>query len=248
MYLQSQEQALYQPVVSDIFGFNALQIGMLDMPISAASRIPLTLKVDLNEGDVRCDVSYLPFQTGSIDLVMLPHALEFSENPHQVLREVERILVPEGALVMTGFNPLSMWGLKRLMTRQKDFPWMGRFLPLLRIKDWLALLGFEVETVQMGCYAPPCAKVAWLNRFSWLDRALGSRWPMLGGVYFIVARKKVAGMRVIKPYWKASSLNPRLVSVTSQKKPSQKDGAQHLTQENKPFHTLEKQVQINDRN
>ncbi len=221
LYLQAQEQALYQPIVSDVFGFNALQLGLLDLPFLNASRIPVSLKVDCSKGDVQCDFSYLPFQAATIDLVLLPHALEFSDNPHQVLREVERVLVAEGVLMITGFNPHSTWGLKRLFTRQKAFPWHGRFLPLLRIKDWLALLGFEIEIVQMAGYAPPCDKVAWLNRFTWLDKLIGRRWPMLGGIYFIVARKKVAGMRVIKPNWKKSKLQTHLMTVPSQKQPTQ---------------------------
>lgn len=225
-YFQTQELMLYQSVVGDIFGFNALQIGMPELPLLNASRIPLSLQVDNAAGDVQCEFDYLPFQASSIDMVLLPHALEFSDNPHQVLREVERVLVPEGTLLLTGFNPLSAWGFKRLLTRQKDFPWLGRFLPLLRIKDWLALLGFEVEIVQMACYAPPCAKAVWLNRFAWLDRALDKRWPMMGGVYFIVAKKRVAGTRLIKPNWKKASLQQRLLTVPSQKQPTQKQPSQ----------------------
>ena len=222
-YLQLQEQALFDDAVSDVFGFNAVQMGMLQMDLLRNSRIAYCLKADIHAGAVNCEASQLPFRTNSIDLLQLPHVLEFSENPHQTLREVERVLVPEGHVMISGFNPISTWGLKSFVAKGEGYPWDGSFLTLLRIKDWLALLGFETVTARMACYAPPCRNPAWLSRFKKLDRAGNHRWPMLGGIYFIVAKKRVIGMRLIRPNWQASKLKPNLVPTPSQKNDSKID-------------------------
>lgn len=222
-YLQEQEQALFDGAVSDVFGFNAVQIGMPAMELLRCSRMPFSLKAGNHEGAVLCDSGHLPFLTSSIDLILLPHALEFSPDPHQTLREAERVLVPEGHIMITGFNPISAWGLKRPLSRDKGYPWQGNFLTLLRIKDWLALLGFEMVAGRMACYAPPFANPLWLRRFEFMDKTGGRWWPMMGGVYFIVAKKRVLGMRVIRPSWSKSKLERSLVSVPTQKHPSQKN-------------------------
>ena len=161
---------------------------------------------------------------GVSNAVLLPHVLEFSENPHQTLREAERVLVPEGHIMISGFNPISTWGLKRLAAGREGYPWDGNFLPLLRIKDWLALLGFELTATRMACYAPPCRNPAWLGRFRGLDKAGDRWWPMMGGIYFIVAKKRVLGMRLIRPNWQATKLKPRLVATPSQKNDMKTDG------------------------
>ena len=216
-YLQAKEQALFDHAVSDVFGFNAVQVGMLRMDLLRNSRMPFCLRVDVNDGAVRCEPSQLPFVTNSIDLLQLPHVLEFSENPHQTLREAERVLVPEGQIMISGFNPISSWGLKRLVAKDEGYPWNGNFMSLLRIKDWLALLGFEITATRMACYAPPFRNPSWLERFQGLDKAGGGRWPMMGGIYFIMAKKRVIGMRLIRPSWQAAKLKSKLVPTPSQK-------------------------------
>lgn len=216
-YLQVQEQALFDDAVSDIFGFNAVQVGMLQMDFLRNSRIPFSLKAGVSQGAVNCESHQLPFMTNSIDLLQLPHVLEFSQDPHQTLREAERVLVPEGHIMISGFNPISTWGLRRLAAKHDRYPWNGNFLSLLRIKDWLALLGFEMVAGRMACYAPPCSNPAWLSRFRCMDKAGDHRWPMMGGVYFIVAKKRVLGMRLIRPNWNKSQLKPGLVPAPSQK-------------------------------
>lgn len=220
-YLQIQEQALFDQAVSDVFGFNALQLGMLEIDLLRNSRIPYSFKADNDHGAVRCDASQLPFLNNSIDLILLPHVLDFSSDPHQTLREAERILVPEGHIMISGFNPISAWGLKRITAKQ-GYPWQGHFLPLLRIKDWLALLGFEIVDVRMACYTPPFSNPAWLQRFHFMDKTTDRWWPMMGGVYFIVAKKRVLGMRLIRPNWSKSKLKPSMVPAPTQKNDTQK--------------------------
>ena len=234
-YLLTYEQALFDDAVADIFGFNAIQVGFSELDLLRNSRIPNLLHADetLNSvaREVICESDALPFEADSIDLVLLSHVLEFSQNPHQTLREVERVLVHEGYVILTGFNPLSAWGFKRLFSRKQrtktagmsskladaDYPWQGQFFSSLRIKDWLALLGLEFVSSTAACYSLPCNHAKWLNRFKLLD-AIGPKcWPMLGGVYFIIARKRAAGMTLLKPNWKKLPIKSRFVTSTSQK-------------------------------
>lgn len=193
------EQALYDAAVTDIFGFNAVQLGLPQADLLQHSRIPFRLLAG-TAGQLRCDFAQLPLATNSIDLLLLPHILEFSDNPHQVLRDAERALVPEGHLIISGYNPYSLWGLRRLFSKH-GHPWNGQFIPLMRLKDWLALLGLEVVGGRMACYVVPMKSPKWLARFDWMNKAGDRWWPMMGGVYFLVAKKRVTGMRLIRPQW-----------------------------------------------
>ncbi|MGH8599786.1 MAG: class I SAM-dependent methyltransferase [Burkholderiales bacterium] len=202
-YLLAREQAFYDATVADIFGYNAFQLGFAETDFLRASRIPLRCRVSPAEkGGLRASFCDLPLATNSVDLIVLPHVLEFSANPHQILREAARALRPEAQLVISGFNPWSLWGLRRTFDfRGTDFPWSGHFINLPRLKDWLALLGLEIAAGQMGCYVPPCAKPNWLGRFAFMEDAGDRWWPIAGGVYFVQAVKRVRGLRLILPKW-----------------------------------------------
>ena len=92
-YLQAQEQAVFDQVVTDLFGFNAVQIGMLEMDLLRNCRIPFVFRTGLAQGSVYSAPEFLPIRENCIDLLLLPHALEFSQNPHQVLREAKPLAV-----------------------------------------------------------------------------------------------------------------------------------------------------------
>jgi SAM-dependent methyltransferase len=127
--------------------------------------------------------------------------LEFSSAPHQILREVERVLMPEGNLIISGFNPISLWGLNRRLRKPQGYPWCGEFIGLARLKDWLALLGFEVVGGRFSIYAPPFQHSKWLERCAFMEAAGDRWWAVSGGVYFVHAVKRVPGMRLLKPKW-----------------------------------------------
>ena len=201
-YLVQREQHYFDTAVADIFGYNAFQVGMPHLDLLRASRIPLRVRVGpAGPVDMRADFHDLPIASSSADLVLLPHVLEFAEHPHQILREAARVLMPEAHVVISGFNPFSLWGWRRTFHRGRDFPWRGRFITLMRVKDWLALLGFEVIGGQMACYAPPSREEKWLERFTFMEAAGDRWWPIAGGVYFLQAVKRVRGARLIMPKW-----------------------------------------------
>jgi SAM-dependent methyltransferase len=214
-YVRAWEQAYLDTLTTDIFGFNAVQIGLPELHTLDANRMPYRWITDIlppapNAGKpvlpmvVMQDFAELPFASQSLDLVVLPHILEFAAEPHQILREVERVLIPEGQLIICGFNPASLWGARRSLSRilGKGFlPEQGEFISMPRIKDWLKLLNMEVDRGYFGCYAPPCATEKWLARFDFMESAGARWWPYLGAVYIVQAVKRVHGMHLIGPAW-----------------------------------------------
>src|SRR3954468_228291 len=218
-YLLAWEQAEFDRAVGDMFGYHALQLGLPELDTLAANRMPhkwLALSPAQEHGaakpDLVTDFAALPFEENSIDLVVLPHSLELNMDPHATLREVERVLVPEGKLVICCLNPASLWGLRqrrahlyrRLGYGELFLPAAGDFIGYWRLRDWLRLLSFEVETSSFGCWRPAFGSEKWLDRWQWMD-GVGERWwPIFGAVYFLVAVKRVRGVKLIGPAWKTA--------------------------------------------
>jgi SAM-dependent methyltransferase len=210
--LQWEQQQL-DAAVADVFGYHALQLGMPQMDALQANRMPHQWRADREPQatvQLHCDFEALPFPESSLDLLVMPHSLELSLDPPASLREAERVLVPEGKLVICGFNPASFWGWKqrrehfyqRFGFGQLYLPEAGEFLGYWRLRDWLRLLSFEVESSNFGVWQPAVRSEAWLSRFDWMNR-LGARyWPVLGAAYCVVAVKRVRGMRMLSPAWK----------------------------------------------
>jgi SAM-dependent methyltransferase len=226
-YLLAWERAYLDLLTADIFGFNAVQIGLPQIQALAASRMPHIWQTDNavsenNKISLTHDFAELPFATQSMDLVVLPHVLEFSAQPHQVLREVERVLIPEGRVIICGFNPASLWGLRHALGRLSGRPYLpahGELISLLRLKDWLQLLNMEVDKSRFGCYAMPFSSYRWLNRCEFFERAGSRWWPYLGSVYVVQGIKRQKGMTLIGPVWRNSSrLVPKGVTATNKLK------------------------------
>lgn len=234
-YALQWEQQQIDLWVSDIFGYHALQLGLPDVAALQANRMPnrwvlhdvvhpeatagQTLAPAAPEGApqtpggtrVWAEFHALPFPSQSVDLVVMPHTLELTGDPHQTLREVDRVLRPEGRLLITGFNPASLWGLWRRSGRaglplgrpSGPVAWAGAsagagdWVGYWRLRDWLRLLSFEVEGGRFGCYVPPVSSARWLERTRWME-PMGDRWwPVLGSVYAVMAVKRVRGMRLV---------------------------------------------------
>jgi SAM-dependent methyltransferase len=201
-YVAAREQAIFDRVLPDLFGFYALQLGVASMSLLSSSRVThkFTLAWDTNAG-VLAEPDQLPFAENQFDVIVLPHTLEFQALPHEVLREVFRVLRPEGRLLMTGFSPYSLYGIKRYFGRERSGPWAGEFISLSRAKDWLTLLGFDIVGGQLDCFNVPANNETTLQRLSGLESAGERWWPFAGSVYFLHAVKRVAGVRLLKPNW-----------------------------------------------
>ena len=236
-YLLAWERAQLDLAVADIFGFHALQLGLPELDALAANRMPhrwLATQAPTSGAAFTTDFSALPFPANSLDLVVLPHSLELSTDPHTTLREVERVLVPEGRVVICGLNPVSLWGLRQRRTQLyhrfgfgKVFMPQSQLIGYWRMRDWLRLLGFEVEVGQFGCYRPALSNEKWLQRFDWMDRAGDRWWPILGAVYFLVAVKRVRGMILLSPAWKDSRVLASAPVSVANKSISTRAGAEN---------------------
>jgi hypothetical protein len=230
-YLLAWEQARIDRAVFDIFGYHALQMGLPELDGLRANRMPHrwrandglaeVLPISLDAGHdpeftpgastvpigLHCDAEALPFKDNSLDLVVMPHTLELAGDPHLALSEATRVMVPGGRLVIVGFNPASLWGLRQRLGRTRlslgigdprlFLPDAGEFIGYWRLRDWLKLLSFDIEAGRFGCYRPPWSTDKWLGRWSWMERAGDRWWPVLGAVYFLVAVRRVHGMRLV---------------------------------------------------
>lgn len=203
-----EEQKKLAELASQLFGYYLLEVSLLCSHPDYLRQCPIRRRFRLSpcpgEGNqVVAQPEQLPVISDYIDAVILPHTLDFSADPRQVLREVERVLIPEGKVVITGFNPWSLWGLWRAMPgASRRLPWRGHFLSFSQVEDWLSLLGFDVEEARTLLFRPPW-KRPFLMRQALVMERLGSRlWPWLAGVYIIVASKRVSTLTPIRPRWR----------------------------------------------
>jgi SAM-dependent methyltransferase len=203
-YLLDWELAQFASAVDDVFGYKAAQFGLPRIDFLQENRIAFRFNASLEHGAaVVADPLQMPFASNSLDLVALPHVLEFHTEPHHVLREAARVLLPEGQVVISGFNPLSLWGLRHAFSsRRSGAPWDANFIGLIRLKDWLKLLGFELNGGSFGCYAPPFERRKWLSRFEFMEKAGARWWPIMGGAYVVRAVKRVHGALMVTPAWR----------------------------------------------
>jgi SAM-dependent methyltransferase len=218
-YVLGWELAQFDSAVDDVFGFRAVQIGLPEVDFLRQNRIPYRFTLALEAGAaLAADPLQLPLAGQSIDLVALPHVLEEHHNPHEVLREVERVLRPEGQVVISGFNTASLWRLRQIFSsRQAGAPWNLKFIGLLRLRDWLRVLGFELNGGAFGCYAPPFRQKLWLDRFAFMEKAGARWWPIAGALYVVRAVKRVHGMRVVTPAWRKERARRRALAVLPQR-------------------------------
>jgi SAM-dependent methyltransferase len=213
------ELAQFDSAVEDVFGFRAVQIGLPEVDFLRQNRINFRFSLALEPGAaLAADPLQLPLASQSVDLVVLPHVLEGHHNPHEVLREAERVLMPEGHMVISGFNTLSLWRVRQLFSgRAADAPWDARFIGLLRLRDWLRVLGFELNGGMFGCYAPPFRQRLWLDRFAFMEKAGARWWPIAGGIYVVRAIKRVHGMRLVTPAWRQERARRRALAAIPQR-------------------------------
>ena len=205
----AQEAACLDALLYDTFGYYLVQVGVggCFQEVLAASRIrhrvlvPCRAAADPPGLQVIGNPAALPLAADSVDAVLLPHTLDFVPDPRLALREVERVLIPEGRVIVLGFNALSSWGLLRLLYRyRRRVPWCGRFMTPYRVEDWLSLLGFDVECRRQLMFRPPLHG-ALGPRLAVLDTLGRALWPALGGVYVIKAVKRVSTLTPLRPTW-----------------------------------------------
>lgn len=245
-YLLDWEQRHLDAAVADAFGFHALQLGIPALDALRSNRMPHRWLADQHadpDAALRCavltDFAALPFPAASLDLLVLPHTLERSMDPHATLREVERVLVPEGRVVICGLNPVSLWTLRQGLGKLlRSMGLRRQWGPLYvaqahehiaywRLRDWLRLLSFDTERVQFGCYVPPVRSAKWLGRWSFMERWGARWWPVFGACYVVVGVKRVRGMRVLTPAWKPKAKRAAQTAPVASHLETGKHGVSH---------------------
>ena len=225
----------FSDLMSEIFGYYAIQMGSLSgqqdllkhsriaADFSLVSDDALRFRADEIGGAFKLTESLkeettkdysliasneqLPISTDNVDLVVASHILESSKNPHQVLREIDRILVPEGHCILIGFNPHSIPNLGRQIRhfRQKrQSPYKMRSVN--RVKDWFSLLGFKVIDINYLGYRPGVKNKKLFESLRWLESWGEYTGPILGNMYVIHAKKRVIAMRPDKKVWQAPAV------------------------------------------
>lgn len=205
------ETVILDPLLAGMFGYHLLQIGVTEKELFDTSPVGYKFRMSVSSVDyapVIGRVNELPFEKDSLDVVVLQHLLDFYESPHPILREVARVVIPSGYLVIVGFNPWSFWGLWKMMPFiRKKPPWNGATISPGRLMDWLTLLEFKIDRVIYGFYRLPFPVK---NQFKLPDYSQGlSRkinWPF-GAIYVIVARKQVSTLTPIQLRWRKRSLH-----------------------------------------
>lgn len=177
------------------------------------------LPTDQKESDRRvhlvADFDQLPIESDSVDVVVLHHVLDFSPNPHQVLKEVNRILIPRGHVIIIGFNPFSLFGLWRMFASlfSKNSHWRYSSIAKRRLFDWFKLLDLEKAKITHTFFRPPFSSAILLNRFAFLEKAGDKLGIPFGGVYVILARKDVGAVTPIRAPWEKT--NRRLIGLAA---------------------------------
>ena len=218
-YLLQQEQSLCTQLLDNIFGYHQLQIGTTrQQALAVDSQLSHKIYCNLLDGGdvgLRSELDCLPLANDSVDVVLLHHALEFAEKPHALLREAHRVVAPQGHILVVGFNPTSIYGLGARVSGL--FP--GRLwsdahtIGTRRLRDWLDLLGAEMQSVQHCFVTPPAGGDHMFRFLSGCDR-LAMRYHLpLGGVYAVQAQKKVSTLTPNRIRWR-KPVGARLIGLT----------------------------------
>ena len=199
-FLSQQIQERLDDYLPKRFGYHLLKLGPLSCELALnSSMIPHHISCS-DEGDgltVKADLNELPFQGSSIDLCILAHQLNYSNDPHQLLREIQRVLTLDGTLILTGYNPISMFGLYSLL--QRDATKRPNLFHPARVVDWLQLLGFEIEKREAFDFLFHKKKQV----ISYSIENLGESYcPFFCSSYFILARKRSTPMTPVKNKFK----------------------------------------------
>ena len=221
------ERVLVDPLLNNCFGYHLLQLSVSrELRVFDSCRVQSRHRCHpLGNNDAQCEFDQLPFDTDSLDVVILHHAHEFIANPHQVLREIQRVLVPHGTLILVGFNPWSLLGLySRVARHSRQSIWHNHLLSSRRLSDWLTLLGFQINHVHYAFHRPPLKNHQLFGRLASDSMAQWMlKWPF-GSSYVISAVKEQVTMIPTKHRWQMPAQRFRSLTPV---KPTASSGRSH---------------------
>ncbi len=204
--LLEQEREIVARSLECAFGLHCLQVGAWGgaetfLALARTRRAALVAASAASAASgaaLVAEPAALALQSDSVDVMLLPHTLEFAPDPHEVLREAGRVLSGEGELVVLGFEPLGSWSLRHAFTRGGCPPGLCRTIPAQRLSDWLKLVGFEVGATERFLYAPPLASLRTGEARGLFERIGRRAWPRFSGAYLLHARKRMHSMTPVR--------------------------------------------------
>lgn len=224
----AQEKVLIEPAIQNLFGYFFVQIGVPSSAhLIASSRIKYKLLIDPlfeygvseivntpNYHLIRADLDYLPIGKEKADVVLLPHTLESAADPYYLLRQVDSMLVPEGHVVITGFNPYGCFIMRhRWFKRDREFD-QAKLETAKRIKEWLQVLGYDIQMQSYSsvtCFVKRPSEGVLISIIEWLERGLSRLGLQFGNVYCLVAKKRVDSPTLVGSKWHM----PRWMAIPS---------------------------------
>ena len=216
------EQKFLPRLLTDLYGTNALLIGTpKQYNLLNASVIPnkvllsplLSHHHHKEVHSIESDLHELPISTGCIDLVLLPHLLEYLDNPRRLVSEACRIVKPEGHIAIVGFNPYSLWGIRKIFSTKKNIPWNGNFIQANSLKRWLVLADFEIVTHKSFYYRAPLKHEGLFKKLGIIEWLGKKCYPSLGAIYVLIAKAKVVPLTPIKLSWKQKLSDVRIPAI-----------------------------------
>jgi SAM-dependent methyltransferase len=207
-------------VLCTSFGYFALSVGCesQSQAILENCRVQHLYRLGASDKDVdvRINNTTLPIATDSTDLVILMHALSQAPDPHGLLREVNRVLIPDGKLIIVDFNPISLWGIRHLIQGWlDDAPWGGHYYTARRMKDWASLLGFEQLNHFRSGHILPLNYPKLIQR-SRIFSKFSERWlNFSAAINILVFQKNTIPLTPVRQRWvKSQILPPNVVRPT----------------------------------
>ena len=203
--LLQQEARVVEEALDGIFGEQCLQLGMWGdkrtfMRFTRTQRCSLIAESAVGEPSAIGDLHKLPVESDSIDAILLPHTLDFSDRPHAVLREVDRVLRANGHIVILGFKPGGLWGLRRLIPGAGMPPGADHLISDRRLRDWLQLLDMRIQGVSRYFFRWPLPRNKVSSSQTWEQRGQ-TLWPELAACYMLTAQKRVSTLTPVRPVW-----------------------------------------------
>lgn len=219
--LLAQESRIVEEAFDGIFGEQCLQLGLWGDRQTFLKHSRTQRKCLIEEGTVGAahgrdlavaatgsatspdtigEFHRLPVQDSSVDCVLLPHVLDYSDRPHAILREVDRVLTAHGHLAILGFRPGGLWGIRRLVRGAELPPEAHQLLPERRLRDWLQLLDLRIHGIQPYFFRWPFPGRRGGTSERWEQRGR-NWWPAFAACYILTAQKRVSTMTPVRPVW-----------------------------------------------
>lgn len=219
-YLLGEIDAKLSPLLTTTFGYYSLQVGCAGLAERLQKNCRVKHQFTLGEPDlaaqVRANPSMLPIASDSVDLVILMHHLSNSSEPHGILREAFRILIPEGKLIIIDFNPNSLWGLRHFFQSWLEHvPFKGHFFTAKRVDDWMRLLGFDQNRLYRVGYLPPLQKPSVNRHLGWLEKGMRNWFTRFGAINLMVYSKSISPLTPVRHRWVTRKLLPAKIGRPS---------------------------------